>query len=169
MPRLLRRAAAGFGLVFAGLLVGAGWLYVLRGLHWLGIGPRVSDALPLLQLAGFDGQPLLRVLVAWALAGVPVGVAWVRLARWQRALPALALGLALLLVGSQAAYALARNLPFTHVLFSRTPGLGPVLEALAFAGGCALARPLTDRERARAARGGVARIGGLGDRRLRSG
>ena len=55
--------------VLVGLLAGYGWLYVLRGLGWLGAGPAVGDALPLLQLAGFDGQPLLRVVVAWLLAG----------------------------------------------------------------------------------------------------
>ena len=60
--------------VLVGLLAGFGWLYVLRGLDWLGVGPRIADALPLLQLAGFDGQPLLRVVVAWVLAGALAGV-----------------------------------------------------------------------------------------------
>jgi hypothetical protein len=46
----------------------------------------------------------------------------------------------LLLIASQAADALARNLRFRDVLVTREPGLGPWLEALAFAIGCALPR-----------------------------
>lgn len=124
--------------VFAGLLAATGWLYVLRGLHWFGGGPSVSGALPLLQLAGSDGQPVLRVVVAWVLGGVVTGVALGALTPGRRVVIALALGLVLLLVGSQAAGALTRNLPFWHVLSTGSPGAGPVLEAVAFAAGCGL-------------------------------
>jgi hypothetical protein len=163
------RVLAGVLIVVGGLLAGFGWLYVLRGLGWLGLGPRIADSLPLLQLAGFDGQPLLRVLVAWVLAGALAGIALggVRTER-RLALTAIA-GLALLLIGAQAAYALARNLAFSSVLFSRTPGLGPVLEGLAFALGSVLPRRLAGRHRVGLHRSLVARIGGFDDRRLRGG
>src|SRR5690242_12982375 len=29
-------------IVIAGLVAGTGWLYILRGLHWLDLGPRIS-------------------------------------------------------------------------------------------------------------------------------
>lgn len=147
--RAAAAAAGGFAAVVAGLLAGAGWLYVLRGLGWLGLGPRVGDALPLLQLAGTDGQPLLRVLTAWLLAGLVTGVALIMLSPPPRALVTLLLGLALLLLGAQAAYALARNLPLGAVLFAHDPGLGPVLEAVLLAAGALLPRPLPQRDPAR--------------------
>ena len=124
--------------VLAGVLVGYGWLYALRGLGWLGAGPSVGDSLPLLQLAGFDGQPLLRTVVAWLLAGLIAGVALSGLGRGQRVAVAGPLALVALLLASQASYALARNLRFSDVVFSRRPGLGPIVEALMFAAGCAL-------------------------------
>jgi hypothetical protein len=156
-------------IVVAGVLAGFGWLYVLRGLGWLGLGPRVADALPLLQLASFDGQPLLRVLVAWLLAGALTGVALrsIRLP-FRPALTGI-LGLAILLVASQAAYALTRNLPFSSVLFSRTPGFGPVLEAIAFAAGSVLPDALSKPVRGGARRRPAAAVAGLGDLRLRGG
>jgi hypothetical protein len=156
-------------IVVAGLLAGFGWLYVLRGLGWLGLGPRIADSLPLLQLAGFDGQPALRVIVAWVLAGALAGVALRGVPAGRRVALTVILGLALLLIGSQAAYALTRNLPFTSVLFSRAPGFGPVLEGLAFAAGSALPRPLAGRQRLGAGRSLLSRLGGFDDRRLRGG
>jgi hypothetical protein len=124
--------------VFLALLIADGWLYLLRDAGWLGVGPRLVDSLPLLQLAGFDRQPLLRVLVAWVLAGLMVGLLLRRMGRLERVAATGPLALILLLLGSQAAYALARNLRFTHVLTSRAPGLGAWLEAVFFALGCAL-------------------------------
>jgi hypothetical protein len=132
-----RGAGAALALVL-GLLVGIGWLYVMRGLGWFGIGPRVRDALPLLQLPGFDAQPLVRVAVAWLGAGALTGFALRWIPRPRRAAVAGAAGLVLLLLASQAAYALTRNLRFSDVVWSRSPGLGPVLEAVLFAAGCAL-------------------------------
>ena len=175
VPRRLVRtggAAAAALILVAGLLAGTGWLYVLRGLHWLIIGPRIGDSLPLLQLAAADGQPLVRVVLAWALAGVLAGVALVELAPGRRAAAGLAVGLVVLLVASQASYALTRNLGFSTVLFSRGPGLGPVLEALVFAIGCALPRPLSRRQRTGPGvrrRSLVSLVSGLDDRRLRAG
>jgi hypothetical protein len=151
--------------VVAGLLAGTGWLYVLRGLHWLGVGPRISDALPLLALAASDGQPVVRVVIAWILAGALTGVALAEVARNRRATLAFVLALAVLLVASQASYALARNLAFSSTVFSRTPGLGPVLEACAFALGCWLPRRLDRGQRAGARRRSfVSLISGFDDR-----
>ncbi len=161
---------AGLLVVVASLLAGYGWLYGLRDFGWLGTGPRVVDSLPLLQLAGFDRQPLLRVVVAWLLAGLIAGVALIRVRPVRRASIAGGLGLVLLLIGSQAAYALARNLRFSHVLLSRRPDLGPLLEAVVFAVGCGLPRPVFGSERAaRRRRSRVGRLGRVGYPGLRGG
>jgi hypothetical protein len=162
--------AASIVIVLAGLLVGTGWLYVLRGLHWLRLGPRVPDALPLLQLAGADGQPLVRVVVAWILGGALTGVALAEVVAPRRAALALVLALAVLLLGSQASYALARNVVFSSTVFSRTPGLGPVIEACAFALGCLLPRTADGGERPGTGRRSLAAvIGGVDDRGVRGG
>jgi hypothetical protein len=151
--------------VVAGLLAGTGWLYVLRGLHWLDVGPRISDALPLLQLAASDRQPVARVVVAWILAGALTGVALAEVVPHRRATLAFVLALVVLLVAAQASYALARNLAFSSTVFSRTPGLGPVLEAGAFALGCWLPRRLNRGQRARPRRRSfVSVISGFDDR-----
>jgi hypothetical protein len=138
--------------VVVGLLAGLGWLYVLRGLNWFSSGPVIGDALPLLQLAGFDGQPLVRVIVAWLLVGLVAGVALSWMPRLRRTALAGLFALALLLLASQTSYALARNLRFSDVVFSRAPGQGPWLEALVFTVGCALPG------RAGAKRGRVRRV-----------
>lgn len=147
----LRSLSIGLGLFLAaivGVLTGYGWLYLLRDAGWLSAGPRVVDSLPLLQLAGFDGQPLAAVVVAWLLAGALSGVISVRVSPARRALAAGLLGLVLLLLASQASYALARNLRFGAILLTRSPGPGPWLEALMFAIGCALPRgPILGRSR----------------------
>lgn len=141
----LRRGVSAIGggayallVVVVGLLAGYGWLYALRGLGWFGAGPSVGDSLPLLQLAGFDGQPLGRVIAAWVLAGLIVGVALSAHGRWWRVAAVGPLSLVALLLASQASYALARNLRFSDVVFSRRPGLGPIIEVLVMTAGCAL-------------------------------
>jgi hypothetical protein len=135
-------AAGAVLLLVLSLLAGAGWLYLLRSLGWFTVGPRLGDSLPLLRLAGFDGQPLVRDAVAWLLAGMVFGLALIRIDPWRRAALAGALGLALLLFASQAAFALAENLRVSAVLLDRAPGLGPWFEALVFAAGSALPRPV---------------------------
>lgn len=166
---LARYSGIGLGFVLATaltLVCGYGWLYLLRGLHWLGGRPGVGDALPLLQLAGFDVQPLARVLAAWLVAGLPAGL----LLRGVRPAPRAAavglIGLLLLLAGSQAAYALARNLRFAHVLFGHLPGAGGFVEAAALAAGSYLPGGVIGRLQrpARAARHG--RLGALRHRGL---
>jgi len=156
--------------LIAGLLAGTGWLYVLRGLHWLRLGPRIADSLPLLQLAASDGQPLLRVLVAWILAGAFTGVALMEVAPLRRLAVALGVALVVLLLASQASYALARNVAFSATVFSRAPGLGPVIEACAFALGCALPRAADRGQReGRRRRSLVSLISGFDDRGVSGG
>jgi hypothetical protein len=135
---LLGPAGAVVVTVLAAVLAGLGWLYVLRGLGWFGGGPQIHDSLPLLQLARRDIQPLERVLVAWLAAGIVAGALLVRLPRVGRALAVELLALALLLVASQASFAVTRNLSFGHILFSRIPEGGPWLEAALLAIGCAI-------------------------------
>ena len=138
-----RSTAAGAGATVAtalGALSGVGLLYSLRELHWLALGPSVPDALPLLQLAGFDGQPLARVIVAWVPAGVVLGVALIRFAAPRRVVLILVVGAVLLLFASDASYALARNLRLREVLLTRQPGIGPWIECLLLVAGSALPR-----------------------------
>lgn len=145
--RVVPRAAGAVGVTVGGILVlmvsllaGYGWLYALRGLHWFGAGPAAGDALPLLQLAGFDGQPVVRIVVAWLPAGLIAGVALLGVRPRRRVVLLGPAALVLLLAASQAAYALTRNLRFSDILLSRRPGLGPVLEAVVLTAGCALPR-----------------------------
>lgn len=172
LSRVLRGAggaALALLVIVVGLFAGTGWVYVLRGLGWLDVGPRIADSLPLLALASFDGQPLLRVIVAWLLAGVLVGIALMRMSPGRRGLVTGVLGLVILLVAAQAADALTRNLNFGQTLFSHWPGLGPILEALAFAAGSALPGVVTDRHRHGLGRALLERVGGIGHRGLRGG
>lgn len=124
--------------VVAAVLAGVGWLYALRGFGWFAAGTHIGDALPLLQLAAADAQPLLRIALAWIVAGLVAGLALRRAARPWRVLIAGAPAVIMLLLASQASYALARNLNFTHILWSRSAGLGPWVEAALFAAGSCL-------------------------------
>ncbi|HET9718877.1 MAG TPA: serine hydrolase [Solirubrobacteraceae bacterium] len=124
-----------------GVMVTIGLAYTLRGEGLLAAGPRVPDALPLLQLAGFDAQPLLRITVAAALAGLAVGLALTRIDRPRRIMIVGLASLLLLLIGSDASFALARNLRFERVLLNRTPPLGPWLEAVLLSAASALPGP----------------------------
>jgi hypothetical protein len=147
---LAASGAAGAVLILVlSLLAGVGWLYLLRSLGWFTLGPRLGDSLPLLRLAGFDGQPLVRVAVAWLLAGIVFGLALIRVDPWRRAVLGGVLGLLLLLFASQAAFALAGNLRLSAVLWDRVPGFGPWCEALLFAAGSALPRRIAKLERSR--------------------
>ena len=119
------------------IAAGFGWLYLFRGLGWFAAGPRVSDALPLLQLAGFAAQPLLRVVIAWVLAGACAGILLAGLPRFVRAGTAALCGGACVLVSSQVSDAVARNLSVTHTMWSRVPGAGSWVSALLFVAGCA--------------------------------
>ena len=163
------RLARGLGIAVGSVLAvivaqlsGYGWLYALRGWHWLPGPPAIGDALPLLQLAGFDVQPLPRVLVAWLLAGLLAGIILVGRPPGPRAISVGLLGLVALLLASQAAFALARNLRFDHVLFGHFPGVGGLVEAAALALGSYLPGGVIGRrQRAAAAGGGSGRLGAL--------
>ncbi len=141
----IRKLLAGAGAILAVLicsLAGIGLLYTLRSLGWLTAGPQIPDALPLLQLAGFDGQPLARVVAAWFTAGLVLGIALVRVCPPRRMFFAGLLAAALLLSASDASYALTHNLRLGQVLLNHEPGLGAWTEALLLAAACALPRPI---------------------------
>ena len=119
-----------------------GLLYTMRQLGWLAVGPPVPDALPLLQLAGFDAQPLARVLVATLLVGLALGVVLIRVERRRRVVLVAVFALFVMLLGSDASYALARNLRLGPILLNRSPAVGPCLEALVLALASALPGPI---------------------------
>ena len=119
-----------------------GFLYTMRQLGWLAVGPPVPDALPLLQLAGFDAQPLARVVVATLLVGLALGVALIRVERRRRVVLVAVFALFVMLLGSDASYALARNLRLGPILLNRSPAVGPCLEALVLALASALPGPI---------------------------
>jgi enterochelin esterase-like enzyme len=130
--------ALAVGVTLATSASSIGLLYGLRRLGWFTSGPSVPDALPLLQLAGFAGQPLARVLVAALLTGAALGVGLERLRPGTRvALVALTASFVLLLA-SDASFALAHNLRFWPIATQRAPGLGPWLEAILLAAGSVL-------------------------------
>ncbi len=92
---------------------GTGWLYLLRELHVLTLGPRLGGALPLQQLAGGDAQPLIRMTAAWLPAGVAAGIAlgraYAAAARRPGAWSAGLASLALLVLGSAVSDSIAQN------------------------------------------------------------
>jgi hypothetical protein len=137
LPEAARAGAAVLALLTA-CLVGLGLLYVLRGLGWFSDGPKVSDALPLLQLARADGQPLGRVVIAWLLAGMGLSVALAVKMSPRRAAVMAVLTLILLLFASEASFALARNDGLGETLRTRAPGLGPWVEAAVLVAALAL-------------------------------
>ena len=116
-------------------LVAMGLLYKLRGVQPLRTGPSVPDALPLLQLAGFDAQPLSAVFVAGLAAGAVLGAALSRASRSSRLVFVAILGSLVLVLASDASYALTRNLRLDEVLLQRAPGIGPWIEGLLLAAG----------------------------------
>jgi hypothetical protein len=67
--------ALGLVVVVVAVVAGIGWLYLLRGVGVLDIGPQVRGALPLQRLAGSAAQPLGRMVLAWAPVGVVAGLA----------------------------------------------------------------------------------------------
>jgi hypothetical protein len=141
-PRLVLigtlRWVAAAALLLLSAFVGIGLLYAIRGLGWLPVGPRIPDSLPLLALAHRDAQPLARVALAWVATGAAFGLLTVWIAPWRRALVALLPALILLLVASDASFALAENLRLSAVLWGRVPPSGAWVEAMLFAAGAAI-------------------------------
>jgi enterochelin esterase-like enzyme len=125
-------------LVIVGAVTATGLLYDLRGAGWLTAGPRVPDALPLLQLAGFAGQPAARLVAAYLLTGAALSPALRGIRPAPRAALVALIGALTLLLASDASFALARNLRLVPVLDARVPGVGAWLEALLLAAGAAL-------------------------------
>ncbi len=145
VARVLTFVAASLGAAFALLLsvvAGFGLLYVLRQRHWLWIGTPVHDALPLLALPGFDSQALVRMAAAWIPAGMIVGLVLIRIRPLWRTPLVLAVTGVVLIVASDAAFALTRNLRVADVLWHRSPTAAALLEASMFAIGAALPRRL---------------------------
>jgi len=120
-----------------------GWLYLLRAgmAHWP--GPMVADALPLDELPGTDGVPLIGYLAVFAVAGALLGLA-ARAVRMDRLTAALSLaagtGLWLLAVDAFCLF-VVRQVPLSHALRAAVR-LQPVYiaAALAGAGGAVLGR-----------------------------
>lgn len=62
-------------MILLAVVAGVGWLYALRSVGALAVGPSFAGALPLQRLAGGDAQPLLRLGVAWIPAGAIAALA----------------------------------------------------------------------------------------------
>ncbi len=120
-----------------------GWLYLLRGSvsHWP--GPRVADALPLDELPGHDGVPLVLYVAVFSAAAVLLGsvARALRLDRLTAGL-ALAIGTGAWLLGADAfCLFVVRQVPAAAAV-QAAARLQPVYiaAALAGAGGALLAR-----------------------------
>jgi hypothetical protein len=139
---------AGVLLLLLSLLAGFGLLYVLRGLRWFAVGPRIADSLPLLRLAGFDGQPLVRVAAAWLPAGMIFGLALIHVKSLRLVIiTSVFAALLLLLFASDVVLALAENLRLSHVLWTSAPGVGPWVEVLLFIVGSVVPVSIARRQR----------------------
>src|SRR2546422_9927152 len=107
-------SAGGLFLVVAG--VGVQFLLRTPTAHWP--GPRISDALPLEELAGFDRIPLVVYLLAWAAVALSLGLL-VRRLRVERLTAGvvlfLAVGVELLLIDTFSLY-LVRQIPAGQAL-----------------------------------------------------
>jgi hypothetical protein len=108
----LLRAGAVVVVVIAAVAGGIGWLYALRHVGVLRVGPALANALPLQRLAGGATQPLGRVIAAWLPAGLVAGVGIglvSAMRRPARALVVFALGLGFVVAVAAASDALTRN------------------------------------------------------------
>ena len=115
----LLRGVATVVVMLAAVAGGIGWLYALRHLHVLKIGPRMTDALPLQRLAGGAAQPLGRVVAAWLPTGIAAGFALAvvaRLNRPVRAAVAFVLALVFAIAIAAGSDALTHNEPLRHHL-----------------------------------------------------
>jgi hypothetical protein len=113
------RAAGVLLVVIAAVAAGIGWLYALRHVHALRMGPQLTDALPLQRLAGGASQPLGRMVVAWLPAGIAAGIGIglvSHLRRPWRALAVFASALVLVLAAAAASDALTHNEPIRQHL-----------------------------------------------------
>ena len=135
------QVAAGRAALLTASAVAVGLLYSFRRLGWFSGGPRIGDALPLLQLAGFDGQPFDRVLVAGLLGGVALGSSAdpTPVARHRGDRDARRRAVA---VRVRRLIRARHTLRLAAVLASRSPGPGPWLEGLLLVAGCVALKAL---------------------------
>ena len=136
------RAGGVLLVVVAAVAGGIGWLYALRHVGALKVGPRLTDALPLQRLPGGAAQPLLRVVLAWLPAGLVagVGVGLVsRLRRPGRGAAVFALALALVLAAAAASDSVTHNEPIRHHLHEQPHRVATWLAAGLMALGAVLA------------------------------
>jgi len=118
MSATAARTARGFAawlLVVLSIAAGTGVLYLLRGGDVLAAGPSVGDSLGFQQLAGDAAQPLARVALAFAGAGVAAGLAFALLTRLRAESGALIAAATCWLLGigtGAAADSIAQNVPF---------------------------------------------------------
>jgi hypothetical protein len=153
---LIHTSAAVIGCValIGGVVVGTGWLYLLRELHGLAVGPAFSGALPLQQLAGGDAQPLGRMVVAWLPTGVALGLVLgtaTRMSRPVRGAFAAAGSALLLLFASAVSDAVAQNDAVRHHISSSLSRNGIWLAAALVTLGVLIAPPWARRGEAAAA------------------
>ena len=142
--RPLGAVALGIAAALLSVLVGTGWTDGLRGWGALPLGPHVTGALPLRELAGGADQPLLRVVAGWVPTGVMAGL----LLRRHRPAARLALiGVPFLIIFTvlaDASYALAHNLRAVQIIESRPPSAATFVTTACVLVGAALvsgARP----------------------------
>ena len=98
--------------VIAAVAAGIGWLYALRHVAALRVGPRFADALPLQRLAGGAAQPLGRMVAAWLPAGLVAGLGIALVSgmhRAARSVAVFALALVFVLAAAAASDALTHN------------------------------------------------------------
>jgi hypothetical protein len=96
-------------------VAGVGLLYLLRNAGIADIGPHAAGALPLQQLDGTDGQPLMRMALAWLPVGIASGAVVATFARSSRALALAVVAVvaaAVLVLSAAASDAIANNEPF---------------------------------------------------------
>lgn len=143
----LRYLSAGLAACLAllvALVAGTGWLYLLRDVRELAVGPHLKGALPLQQLAGADAQPLVRMAAAWLTTGIALGIALATVTRLRRSARALftAVVSAVLLVATAAASdAIARNETVGYNLHGALSQAGVWVAAALLAVGVLLAPP----------------------------
>jgi hypothetical protein len=134
------KAAGGWLIALGAVFAGIGELYLIRDAA-LGLGPHVAGALPLEQLAGQAGQPLLHLVIAWVPAGFVAGLAlasMTRLGSVARTGSLAALAALVLLLAGAMSDAIAVNDPLSpHIVPQLTRGGTWVAVAL-FAGGSLL-------------------------------
>jgi hypothetical protein len=159
----LGRGAAVVAMVLVAVAGGIGWLYALRHVGGLKIGPRLTDALPLQRLAGGAAQPLARIIAAWLPAGLVagVGVGLVsRLRRPARGLVVFVLALALVLAVAAASDSVTHSESIRHHLHEQPHRAATWLAAGLMALG-AVAAPVIGRGAGRHAPRGGRAAGGL--------